>query len=445
MTAPIIASHLVVGADAGGAASEAARAVAVELGGTADLVVVFASPSLCADPAVVRAAIAAELAPRHMLGCMGAAVVGTGREVEHEPALVVWGAILPGARITPIRSVGCRDADGTIDVAGWPTAAGDDSAADPVPGDQDVVIALADPFSYPVEAFLRVANTSTWRPPVVGGLAAGGDRPGDHVLWLDDQYMHDGLVGVSIGGVNLTTAVSQGCTPIGPEMVVTDADGEGRIYALAGVPALTKLQEVLDGLDDAALEMVNTGITVGIVMNENKPEYQSGDYLMRGILGANADDGRHPRRRTCAHRPDRAIARSRQRLGIPGSAQRHPRCRGRGMAARSRARSCSPASCGDRRCSPMRTTTRRSSPRSSGTRPWPACFATASSVPSPDVTTCTDSLQRSRSLAASNTTKWLHPRRKCSYAGYAHIAPVNVLHHPCTENLNTGSCVHERH
>jgi len=291
MTAPIIASQLVVGADAGGAASEAARAVAAELGGTADLVVVFASPSLCADPAVVRAAIAAELAPRHMIGCMGAAVVGTGREVEHEPALVVWGAILPGARITPIRSVGCRDADGTIDVAGWPTAAGGDSVADPVPGDQDVVIALADPFSYPVDAFLRVANTSRWRPPVVGGLAAGGDRPGDHVLWLDDQYMRDGLVGVSIGGVKLTTAVSQGCTPIGPEMVVTDADGEGRIYALAGVPALTKLQEVLDGLDDAALELVNTGITVGIVMNENKPDYQSGDYLMRGILGANADAG----------------------------------------------------------------------------------------------------------------------------------------------------------
>ena len=124
MTAPIIASHLVVGADPGGAATEAARAVAAELGGPADLVVVFASPTLCADPAVVRNAIVAELAPRHMIGCMGAAVVGTGREVETEPALVVWGAILPGARITPIRSVGWQDLDGTMHVAGWPTAPG---------------------------------------------------------------------------------------------------------------------------------------------------------------------------------------------------------------------------------------------------------------------------------------------------------------------------------
>jgi small ligand-binding sensory domain FIST len=290
MTPPLIASHLVVGADAGGAATAAARTVAAELGGPADLAVVFASPTLCADPAAVRDAIAAELAPRHMIGCMGAAIVGTGREVENEPALVVWGAILPGAQIRPIRSVGWRHADGTSDVAGWPTGPGTGGAGR-VPGVEDVVIARADPFSYPVDALLRVANTSAWRPPIVGGLAGGGQRPGDHVLWLDDEYMHDGLVGVSIGGISLSTAVSQGCTPIGPEMVVTDADGDGRIYALAGRPALTKLQEVLDELDDAALESVNSGMTLGIVMNENKPEYQSGDYLMRGILGANAEDG----------------------------------------------------------------------------------------------------------------------------------------------------------
>lgn len=291
MTAPIIASRLVVGPDAADAASEAARLVAAELGGAADLVVVFASPPLCHEPAAVRDAIAAELAPRHMIGAMGAAIVGTGREVEREPALVVWGAILPGARITPIRSVGWRGADGTIDVAGWPVGSGGCAAGAPPTGADEVVIALADPFSYPVDALLRVTNTAAWRPPVVGGLAAGGDRPGDHVLWLDDQFMHDGLVGVSIGGINVTTAVSQGCAPIGPEMVVTDADGEGRIYALAGTPALAKLQDVLDGLDDATLELVNSGITLGIVMNENKPEYQTGDYLMRGILGANADDG----------------------------------------------------------------------------------------------------------------------------------------------------------
>jgi small ligand-binding sensory domain FIST len=291
MSHPIIASQLVVGSDPAHAATEAARAVAATLAGPADLVVVFASPQLCGDPAVVRDAIAAELAPRHMIGCTGAGIVGSGREVETEPALVVWGAILPGARITPIRSVGWRDTDGSIDVVGWPTAASGGGAGGHGPGSDQIVIALADPFSYPVDTLLRIANSGAWRPSIVGGLAAGGDRPGDHVLWLDDQCLHDGMVGISIGGITLSTAVSQGCTPIGPDMVVTDADGAGCIYSLAGTPALTKLQDILDGLDDATLELVNSGITLGIVMNENQADYQSGDYLMRGILGANADDG----------------------------------------------------------------------------------------------------------------------------------------------------------
>ncbi len=290
MSPPIIASRLIAGTDPVTAATDAAREVAATLGGPADLVVVFASRELCGDPGAIRDAIAAELAPAHLIGCMGAGVVGDGQEIEDRPALVVWGAILPGARITPLRAVGWRTTDGDIEVAGWPTEAGGGETSG-LPGDDDVVIALADPYTFPIDILMRTISDAPWRPPVVGGLAAGGERPGEHVLWLDDHVMHDGLVALSIGGINLITAVSQGCTAVGPEMVVTDADGQGRIYALAGVPALTKLEQILDGLDDRALELVNGGITLGIVMNENKPDYDSGDFLMRGILGANPDDG----------------------------------------------------------------------------------------------------------------------------------------------------------
>lgn len=291
MSPQIIATRMVSGTDPAAAAAEAARGVAAELGGPADLVVVFASPALCTDPAAIRDAIGAELSPRHLIGCMGAGVLGEGRELEDRPALVVWGAILPGARITPLRAVGWRTPDGEIEVAGWPTEAGAGTPASGLPGADDVVLALADPYTFPTDALLRIIDTAPWQPPIVGGLAAGGSRPGEHVLWLDEHAMHDGLVGVAIGGISLVTAVSQGCTPVGPEMVVTDADGQGRIYALAGTPALTKLEQVLDGLDDRTLELVNGGITLGIVMNENSPDYGPGDFLMRGILGANPDDG----------------------------------------------------------------------------------------------------------------------------------------------------------
>jgi small ligand-binding sensory domain FIST len=288
---PRIASRVAVGTDPVLAAREAARTVAEALGCPADLVVAFASPELCRDPDAVRAAITAELSPAHLIGCTGAGVVGTGVEIEDRPAVVVWGAILPGARITPIRAVGWRTPDGRTDIAGWPTEAGTGHTGGGLPGPDDVVLALADPYTFPIDLMMQLIAAAPWQPPVVGGLAAGGTRPGDHVLWLDGQYTHEGLVGVSIGGIDLVTAVSQGCVGVGPEMVVTDADGGGRIFALAGAPALAKVQAILDDLDDRSLERVNSGITLGIVMNENTPDYDIGDYLMRGILGANPDDG----------------------------------------------------------------------------------------------------------------------------------------------------------
>jgi len=291
MTAPTIASCLLAGSDPQTTVAEAARRVAAALGRPADLAVVFISLALCEEPAAVRAAISSTLAPRHLIGCTGEAIIGTGHEVENQPAAVVWGAVLPGARITPIRARAWRDLNGAAEIVGWPTRVGDPAAESPLPGDGDVVIALADPFSLPLDAVLGPIGSSSFQPQMVGGFASGGTRPGEHVLFLDDRDFRDGLVGVSLGGAHLATAVSQGCTPIGPEMVVTDADGAGRIYALAGQPALSKLQEVLNDLDNAALTLTHSGVTVGIVMNENQPDYARGDFLMRGLLGTNSATG----------------------------------------------------------------------------------------------------------------------------------------------------------
>lgn len=291
MSAPLIASSLVAGDDPRAAATAAAHEVARRLGGPPDLVAVFASPALCRDADLIRATVAAVLSPRHLIGGTGEAIIGRGREIEDRPAVSVWGAILPGARITPIRALGWRDSEGRVDVVGWPDNAAAPGGDPTLPGADDVVIALADPFTFPIDILLHRTNSSGWQPAVVGGIASGGHRPGDHVLWLDDISAHDGLVGLSIGGAGLLTAVSQGCTPIGPEMVVTDADGRGTISALAGVPALTKLQEVLSGLDDRALELASTGVTLGIVIDENQPDYRPGDFLMRGLMGANPESG----------------------------------------------------------------------------------------------------------------------------------------------------------
>jgi len=291
MSGATICARLVTGLDAESAVADAARQVAAVLGQPADLVVMFVHPTMCADPETLRDEIMRTLAPRHFIGCTGETIIGTGQEIEGAPAIVVWGALLPGAHITDLRASAWPMPDGTIEIAGWPTSAAAATEDTQLPGPDDVAIVLADPFSLPIDQLLSHTNMSGWQPQLVGGLASGGTRPGEHTLFRNELIATDGLVGVSIGGFPVTTAVSQGCSPIGPEMVVTDTDGFGRLHQLAGQPALTKLQEVLDQLDDDDLALAQTGLTLGIVINENQPEYGRGDYLMRGLLGAHPDTG----------------------------------------------------------------------------------------------------------------------------------------------------------
>jgi small ligand-binding sensory domain FIST len=74
-------------------------------------------------------------------------------------------------------------------------------------------------------------------------------------------------------------------------MVVTDAEEGGLVYELAGRPAVGKLEEVIEALDPESRRLAATGLLAGLVIDENRPEYGRGDYLVRGILGGDAETG----------------------------------------------------------------------------------------------------------------------------------------------------------
>ncbi len=265
------------------AAEEAAGAARDRLGGApATLVVVFASPDLCADAEGLLAAIHDVLAPEHLLGCMGEAIVGGGREVESGSALAVWAAHLPGAELLPFRLV-ARPVEDGLGVLGWPDSIEADGSAAPI-------IMLADPFTFPADGLLAQLNAEGRRHVVVGGMASGGRRPGEHRLFADAEVMTEGAVGLALRGVRVRTIVSQGCAPIGPEMVVTDSDGP-MIRELAGVPAVTKLEEVIAALTPEEREMAADGLLAGVVIDENQPDYERGDFLVRALHGGDRASG----------------------------------------------------------------------------------------------------------------------------------------------------------
>ena len=272
-------------ADPREAAVEACAAARATLGPEAPtLVVMFASPSLCEDAEALLAAVDGELEPEHLIGSMGEAIVAAGREVEEGPALAVWAARLPGTEVIPFRLVARPLGEG-MGVLGWP-----DAIADAPAGNIGPIIMLADPFTFPADGLLTELNDEPGAPVVVGGLASGGRRPGEHRLFAGRDVLEEGAVAVALRGASMRTVVSQGCMPVGPEMVITDADGS-TVRALAGKPALEKLEEVIAGLDPAERALAVEGVMAGLVINENIPEYGRGDFLVRSIHGGDHDTG----------------------------------------------------------------------------------------------------------------------------------------------------------
>jgi small ligand-binding sensory domain FIST len=263
------------------AAMEAASAALGELGGLeCDLAVVFVSGGLLAVPEVILEAVHDVLAPDGLIGCGAGGVIGHGREIETGSAVCVWAASLgeDGSAATFHAAVEELEG-GTGALSGLPDLGGAAGA-----------ILLADPVTFPTDAVLRFLSDSTPMLPLLGGLASGRSLDDESVLFIDDRVVGEGAVGVRLDGVEVLPTVSQGAAPIGPELTITA--GEGHVIGeLAGKPALEKLMETIESLPPEDLRLVQGGLLVGIVVDSNKPDYLQGDFLVRGLVGADASTG----------------------------------------------------------------------------------------------------------------------------------------------------------
>jgi small ligand-binding sensory domain FIST len=262
------------------AATEAAREARGGALGRAevDLAFIFLSPAHLGEAEAAAEAVREELAPRHLLGCVAEGVVARVRELEEGPAVAVWAGALPGAEIECFHAAAVPTDEG-IAVAGFPEL-----------DDPGLVALLVDPFTFPVGPFLTRLNEEHERIPLVGGLAVGGRQPGAQALILEDAVHAEGAVGAVVSGLSVLTVVSQGCRPIGREAVITRCEGNV-VYELAGRPALERLRGEVAALSSEEQALAARGLLVGLVIDENRPEYDRGDFLMRGLLGADEATG----------------------------------------------------------------------------------------------------------------------------------------------------------
>jgi small ligand-binding sensory domain FIST len=257
------------------AAEAATRDALAPLGQrTPDLLCAFISSS---EPDAVTDAAEriSEISGAHsILGCTAGGVIGHGRAVEGETAVSVWVAVLPKTVVRTFHLEVMRTDDG-LAVVGLPERQDDDQ----------VGILLADPYSFPAEGFVERLNDSMLALPVAGGLASGHLGPGSTRLLIDGRVVERGAVGALLSGpVSVLPMVSQGCRPVGPPMTVTAAD-HNMLLELAGAPAVTKLEQVLRGLPPEEQALASRGLHIGIAMDEYADDHETGDFLIRGVLG----------------------------------------------------------------------------------------------------------------------------------------------------------------
>ena len=268
------------------AAAEAADRTRAGLEGACDLAVVFASGQHLSMAKWLLSEVHERLEPRALLGCGAGGTVAGGHELEDTPGLVVWGASLPTADLETMHLTAEREADG-FRLLGLPESlavARDDSTAP-----DESVIALCDPLSFPPEELLAQIERSRPHVPILGGLASASFA-GGAVLLQDGDVHTDGAVAIRMRGLEVLPCVSQGAGPVGPEMTITS--GEANVIGqLAGKPAMERLGEVIAALPEKERELAASGVLIGLVIDENRPEYDRGDFLVRPIIGADRESG----------------------------------------------------------------------------------------------------------------------------------------------------------
>jgi small ligand-binding sensory domain FIST len=221
-----------------------------------------------------------------VLGCSAQSVIGAGHEREEGPGLALAAAVLPDVELLPFHLPPhtLPSEDATAD--DWHALIG------VTPEDRPSFLLLADPFSADVESFVAGLDASYPGCVKLGGLASGAEGPGESALFLGEDVLRGGLVGVALlGNIEIDTIVAQGCRPVGTPLFVTRCR-ENVLLEADGRPPLEVLQELYSRAESRDQTLFRSSLFAGIEMGApTSGEYRQGDFLIRNLIGSDEKSG----------------------------------------------------------------------------------------------------------------------------------------------------------
>ena len=226
-----------------------------------------------------------ELDPQALVGCSAEGVIGGELEIEREPGIAVLAASLPDVRIHPFHIAGRTD---------WRHLLTDEAQLRERLGIGEqtcALIAFGDPFTTPIDEFMKELDAHAEGIPLIGGMASSARQPGHNILLRNDQCLGEGMVGVSLSGpLSVETVVSQGCRPFGNPMVVTKSH-DNVIEQVGGKPTLRALQDAIESMPEEERELLHNGLLIGRAISEYRDQFGHGDYLVRNVVGVDQESG----------------------------------------------------------------------------------------------------------------------------------------------------------
>jgi small ligand-binding sensory domain FIST len=225
---------------------------------------VYASDSFADDYADIVEFLQRRTDIAHWVGTVGLGICASGREYLDEPALALLCCSFREDSFRVFSGLKApRDAaDARLQLDGAPAS---------------FAIVHADPATPSLTSLVRELAARTSNGFIVGGLTSS--RGG--AVQYADGLTDGGVSGVMFSDeVVLATRLTQGCTPVGPKHVITDAR-QNILVSLDGRPALDVFREDIGKELASNLGLVAGRVFAGIPVEGS----DTGDYLVRNLVG----------------------------------------------------------------------------------------------------------------------------------------------------------------
>jgi len=220
----------------------------------------------------------------HLIGCSSNGVIAESREIENEPGISVALYYLPETRARAIhipeqtfqspqtaRNLKRLLGAGHSQANSWILFGASESVSD--------------------ESWLQDWDKATGQAVTIGGFAGVAPETLHSALFINGKIKDEGAVALSLEGeVHIEPLISQGCRPVGSPWTVTQAQ-KNIIHKIGNRPILEVLRDTLEGMSRADQQQARGNIFIGLVLDEYKASFGTGDFLVRNLAAIDPQSG----------------------------------------------------------------------------------------------------------------------------------------------------------